>query len=350
MAYGRLDQEPEPESVRSLTFVAFLPSGNCIAIPDANHGLALPSGEVHEGEHYLLDTCNRVPLETAGFKAQRIGPFAADGDHVYAWLDGDLYAGSRPHAKVLLVVGSAEEIAEQLAAAGRPDQARAVRDGDRAFREQDDESFYAGTVRLLEPAYLRGTSPQAGSGFGGDAEQWRARRHHIVDGIDRDGTFLDAGCANGLLMESIREWAAERGYRIEPYGIELAPRLVELARHRLPYWADRIEVGNAIDYRPADGRRFTFVHVLLDSVPVARRANLVLHALTLVEPGGRLLVSHYRSAAGTDLTAGEHVRRLGYPVGGESSTEDRAASLAWINVLSGDDQLQPDVEPQPSQT
>jgi hypothetical protein len=51
----------------------------------------------------------------------------------------------------------------------------------------------------------------------------------IVDGIDSDGTFLDLGCANGPLMESVVEWAAERGHRIEPYGVDLAPGLAQLA-------------------------------------------------------------------------------------------------------------------------
>ena len=36
----------------------------------------------------------------------------------------------------------------------------------------------------------------------------RARRP-IVSAIDRDGTFLDVGCANGLLMESLATWAGE---------------------------------------------------------------------------------------------------------------------------------------------
>lgn len=41
-----------------------------------------------------------------------------------------------------------------------------VRDAAHSFRTQSDASYYADNVRLLEPAYLRGTTPQAGSGFG----------------------------------------------------------------------------------------------------------------------------------------------------------------------------------------
>jgi 2-polyprenyl-3-methyl-5-hydroxy-6-metoxy-1,4-benzoquinol methylase len=350
MAYHLLAGDPDPDTIRYLTFVAFLPNRDCVAVPDGHGGLTLPAGEVRTGEHWLLDTSLRVPLETAGFRAQRTHPFAADGGHLYAWIDGDRYTGRRPHAvasersseasdvvgfAVPLVTGPAAELAARLDAAGQPGAARAVRDGAHSFSDQPDEEYYADNVRLLEPAYLRGTTPQEGSGFGGDAARWRARREMIVDGIDRDGTFLDVGCANGLLMESVREWAAERGYQIEPYGVDLAPGLVALARSRLPHWADRIETGNAIDYQPADGRQFTFVHLLLDAVPVARRADLLRHALnTLVEPGGRLLVSHYQGDGGTDLTAAEHVRALGYPVTGESHGRDgvRTDSTAWLTT------------------
>lgn len=333
MAYRLTTGDPEPTDVRYLTFVPFLPSGDCAAVPDGQGGVVLPAGEVRDGEHYLLDTALRVPLETAGYRRQRIHPFAADGEHVYAWLDGDRYTGDRPHATVELVSGSAEAIAARLEAGGRRREAQAVRDATHSFRSQSDVDYYADNMRLLEPAYLRGTTPYEGSGFGGDAARWRAHREMIVDGIDRDGMLLDVGCANGLLMESVREWAAERGYDIEPYGVDLAPGLVRLARSRLPQWADRIETGNAIDYRPANGRRFTFVHTLLDTVPVGRRGDLVRHALdTLVEPGGRLLVSHYQG--GSDRTAPELLRRLGYAVSGQSHGRDdeRANTTAWIDL------------------
>ncbi|MEU5940084.1 class I SAM-dependent methyltransferase [Micromonospora sp. NPDC047548] len=293
----------------------------------------LPGGPVRPGEHWLLDAALRIPLERAGFKAQRVHPFAVDGDHLYVWLDGDRYAGRRPHARVALLTAPADVLAERLGAAGRPGQARAVRDGVRSLQGQDDASWYADAVRLLEPAYLRGDTPQAGSGFGGDAAEWRAVRGMIVDGVRGDGTFLDLGCTNGLLMESVVAWAAERGHRLEPYGVDLAPGLVALAQRRLPHWADRIEVGNAVDWRPADSRRFDHVHVLLDLVPTARRGDLVRHARELVAPGGRLLVSHYQAAGGTDLTVAEHLRQLGFRVDGSSAAavDGRSGSTAWLD-------------------
>ncbi len=314
MSYRRINADPDPTTVRYLTFVPFLPDGRCVALP----GPVLPAGEVRPGEDYLLDSCLRIPLETVAFRRQRVHPFAADGDHLYLWLDGDHYTGRRPHATIDPMVDTPEAIAAQL------ENGQPVLDAARAYRDQTDADYYAGNLRLLEPAYLKATTPQQGSGFSGDAARWRAHREMIIDGVNADGTFLDVGCANGLLMESVQQWAAERGFRIEPYGVDFAPGLVAVARQRLPRWADRIDVGNAIDYRP--GRRFSFVHTLLDPVPVRRRRDLINHALTtLVEPRGRLLVSHYLSDGGTDRTAAGHLSDLGFVPSGSSG------HTAWID-------------------
>lgn len=321
MTYRRIDGDPDPAAVRRVTFVPFLPGGACAAIPDP---VRLPSGPVLPGEHYLLDTCLRIPLEQAGYRFQRAHPVALDGDHLYLWLDGDRYRGRRPHRVVELVSGDPATLVRLLA--DRPDEARAVGDAAESFAAQGDASWFADTVRLLEPAYLRAETVEAGSGFGGTAADWRARRIGVVAGMCRSGTFLDLGCANGLLMESARTWAAERGLDIEPYGVDLSPGLVALARRRLPYWADRITVGNALDRCP--DRRFTYVHLLLDLVPPHRRHELVRHGLALVEPGGRLLVSHYRHEGSTDVPVTRQLADLGFAVTGVDASGD----TAWIDV------------------
>ena len=100
MVYRLIDADPPPDSVREMTFVLFLPDGSCAAVPDERTGLRLPHGAVLPGEDYLLDTSLRVPLETAGFRMQRVGPFALDNGLAYAWLERELAgrtwaAGSR---------------------------------------------------------------------------------------------------------------------------------------------------------------------------------------------------------------------------------------------------------------
>ncbi|MGI8578334.1 MAG: class I SAM-dependent methyltransferase [Nocardioidaceae bacterium] len=331
MPYLLISSDPDEYSVHRLTFVPFLPDGSCFAVRVDNDPLRLPSGVVEPDESWLLDASFRIPLTTAGFQVQRVHPFAIDCGQLFVWVDGDCDSHHGHHVDVDWVVGAPSMVAGQLREAGRAYLARVVDDASRSFLSQAEASYYADNRRLLEPAYLKGTTPQQGSGSSSSPEEWRRRREMIVAALSRDGTFLDLGCANGLLMESVHAWASERGVQIEPYGVDFAPGLVRLAQQRLPQWAERIEVGNAIDYAPRSGMRFTFVHLLLDAVPVARRRDLVDHALTsLVEPAGRVLVSHYGGTG--DATAAAQVRRLGLQVTGESNSVDSHASTAWVDM------------------
>lgn len=149
----------------------------------------------------------------------------------------------------------------------------------------------------LEAAYLAADNPRGQSGFSGDDARWEMARRVIARGIDRDGTFLDIGCASGYLMETLTRWAAEDDRTIEPYGLDISPALVNLARSRLPQWADRIVVGDAFVWRPADGMRFDFVRTELVYVPRDQQPDFVRHLLNhVVAPGGRLLVCSYGSS------------------------------------------------------
>jgi predicted pyridoxine 5'-phosphate oxidase superfamily flavin-nucleotide-binding protein len=150
---------------------------------------------------------------------------------------------------------------------------------------------------VYEAHYLAAETPYGVSGKGGDAADWEAGRRPIAEAIDRDGTFLDVGCANGLLMESVVAWSK---HRVEPYGLDFAPRLVEEARRRLPQWADRIFVGDARTWQPP--RRFDFVRTELVYVDEQERRTYVERLLkTFLERGGRLIVCGY---------SGDEVRRL----------------------------------------
>ncbi|MFI5243273.1 MAG: class I SAM-dependent methyltransferase, partial [Gemmatimonadales bacterium] len=76
-----------------------------------------------------------------------------------------------------------------------------------------------------------------------------------ADAVDRDGAFLDVGCASGYLLETLVAWCRERGIAIDPYGLDISPELADIARRRLPQWAERVFVGNALTWIPP--RRFS---------------------------------------------------------------------------------------------
>jgi hypothetical protein len=66
-------------------------------------------------------------------------------------------------------------------------------------------------------------------------------------------------------MESLTAWAAEGGYGIEPYDLDLIDSLVALARERLPHWEDRVLAGNVMDWHPPF--RFDFARTELEYAP-----------------------------------------------------------------------------------
>jgi SAM-dependent methyltransferase len=174
------------------------------------------------------------------------------------------------------------------------------------------------------------------SGTSADAARWERIRRPIVNAVDRDGSFLDVGCASGLLMESIVGWAAEDGHDIEPFGLDHSWALTALARHRLPQWADRIHTGNAIDWVPA--RPFDYVRTELAYVPPQREAQLVRHLLKVaVAPGGRLIVCSYGSSRKSAPRTEDIARKLrdwNNVVSGEADVSDKGVNVtrvAWVD-------------------
>jgi Methyltransferase domain len=183
---------------------------------------------------------------------------------------------------------------------------------------------------VFEENYLASDDPRAQSGFRGDEARWESARRPIVEAIDGPGALLDIGCANGYLLESIVRWSA---HPIEPYGLDFAPKLVALARKRLPQWSDRFFVGDALTWQPP--RAFEFARTELVYVPAQQRRELVERLLTFVR---RLIVCSYGSRR-SNLAAddvGEELRGLGFDVVGEIEREGLEGALLRVAWIGGD--------------
>jgi hypothetical protein len=193
--------------------------------------------------------------------------------------------------------------------------------------EIDEAGWHAAIAAIIVPAYLAADTPWGGSGKLGTTADWEHTRSLITDAIDRDGTFLDVGCANGYLMESIPRWTP---YQVEPYGLEITPELASLARERLPDWADRIWTGNALMWEPP--MRFTYIRTGLEYVPVGRRRDLVAHLLTWCD---RLVIGVFSEQRHKHVTE-ELVGSWGFSVAGRSERAHREPIMAyrciWIDA------------------
>ena len=196
---------------------------------------------------------------------------------------------------------------------------------DRALErgEIDAAGWHARTTDLTEASYLSADTPQGQSGHSGDADRWEQARRLVLDACQRPGSFLDVGCANGLLMESVARWSDGA---VEPYGVEISAGLADLARRRCPQWTGRIWTANAADWSP--GRTFTYVRSGLDYVPAAHRAAYVAKLLDLVEPGGRLIIGTFNEETDEPRTA-EALQDWGFAVAGSGTREHRHPRLSY---------------------
>ncbi len=162
---------------------------------------------------------------------------------------------------------------------------------------------------LVVPGYLSASDPWQQSGKSGTKADWDWSRSHVAAGIDRDGSFLDIGCANGYLMECLPRWT---DFAVEPYGLEISPELAALARRRLPHWAERIWAGNALTWiAPCS---FTYVRTGLEYVPAQRRGFLAGHLLQFCE---RLIVGVFNEHE-SERTTEDLLERCGYQISGRS--------------------------------
>ena len=193
------------------------------------------------------------------------------------------------------------------------------------------------SIRILESTYLRHRDPIKQSGFSGGPDRWRIERSPLLDAIDGDGEFLDLGCANGHLLESVVDWAYESGIELTPYGVDLNPRLIHEAMRRFRDQADHFWVANAWGWLPT--RRFRWVYAIWDLVPIEFLPQLALHLLKhAVADNGALIFGAYGSKS-EDLPSvaiADILRASGLPVsgvsqGGKLPSGGPVTRFAWIN-------------------
>ncbi len=184
----------------------------------------------------------------------------------------------------------------------------------------------------LEAAYL---AASGGSGYAGDRRRWERARKVVLAAVHRGGDFLDVGCANGLLMESLTEWSSDQRAPLRLHGLDVSQALAQRARESLPVMADRIHVGAVMTWTPP--QRFDFVRIELVYAPPSRRRALVRRCLDrLVATDGRLLVCSYRSAG--EAHAVDHVDTLaqwGHRVGGRAQALDEDGSCDGSCPIAG---------------
>lgn len=336
------------QRIRQVTVVCLVedPSatdGVLVVLHEHQGRWVVPAGERAGDEDVWDSSVLRIPMEAMGFRRQETHPYGlgADGSHVVFWVTGGRYAGTRMSAPdVEWWTGSVAVATTLLRDQGDDVLARLVEAAGESRRTLSYERRVADSHRTLVGAYLSAPTPQGASGFGGSDDEWREARGTLADALDparHSIRFLDHACANGHLPVSMVAWGAERGVAVDPYGVDIAPELVDRARADHPDLATHFWVGDALSWVHPEGERFDLVHVLLDVVPGDRVGELIQHQLDhVVAPGGRLLLSEYGDPP-TARSAESQVGRAGFGVDGRTRQptrggRDRGCPSVWIDA------------------
>lgn len=162
------------------------------------------------------------------------------------------------------------------------------------MNSDDLKTWFSNLKETLENVYLSSDEPWKQSGFSGPEERWVACRKPIADCVDKPGSFLDIGCANGFLLECLLEWTKKRDISIVPYGIDISQKLVGLAQERLPDYKSNICVGNGLTW--LSPQRFDYVRTELCYVPKGIEKQYVCRLVDeFLSDNGKLLIAEYRS-------------------------------------------------------
>jgi SAM-dependent methyltransferase len=195
--------------------------------------------------------------------------------------------------------------------------------------------WFSSFKQELEDAYLQHDESWKQSGFMGPEEYWIALRKPIADCIDKSGTFLDIGCANGYLLECIMKWTGKRGITVTPFGLDLSEKLIELAKKRLPEYNGNFYMGNGWDWvAPV---RFDYVRTELVYVPDYLQKKYIKRILdTYLLDEGKLLIALYRNRSTPDETPWdeEQVREWGFQITGRAPGYRDNRELTRVLVIS----------------
>ncbi|MEM8885647.1 MAG: class I SAM-dependent methyltransferase [Planctomycetota bacterium] len=173
--------------------------------------------------------------------------------------------------------------------------------------------------RIAEFYLAEPRDPYRMSGRSTGAGRWALKRRCLVDALDGPGDYLDVGCANGLLLESLQEWS---GLALVPHGIDFVPELIAAARDRHPGCAQNFAVANVWDWAPT--RLYDYLRTNVEYVPVADR---VANVQRLAPFTRRLIVCHYAATDEELVDVADVLRQAGLPVTGTTSAPEVA--VAW---------------------
>jgi SAM-dependent methyltransferase len=122
-------------------------------------------------------------------------------------------------------------------------------------------------------------------------KEWVKERKFIASAIDKDGSLLDFGSANGLLLKSLEQWSERK---IDPYGLDIDIRAIQEAKELFPQQESHFATPEELKSRKDFPRTFDFIYWNVWDNHVLKADDEILSKLkSEVKNGGRLILGFY---------------------------------------------------------
>ena len=171
--------------------------------------------------------------------------------------------------------------------------------------------------------------------FYGSRDAWRRAREVILEAVYKDGTFLDVGCANGVLVGDLCLWAQERKIKLTPFGIDLDEKLIAECRARFPEFKKNFIVADRFEFKPK--RKFTFICAFFNFRNRMTEIYLKRY-LTMLEPGGRLILTRYDDYKDEFMLLEKYLKKLesklNFSFAGTAEVQD-ITKVFWLENKAG---------------
>lgn len=196
---------------------------------------------------------------------------------------------------------------------------------------------YSGVFKTFTKNKKRLCSFVASAGTGHKSfNVYETTRFFISRSIDRDGTILDIGCANGFLLRCLQEWS---GRTLVPYGVDKDASLIRKAKLLFSHHAGNFVVAD-LSIEPDLSRiwpstRFGYIYWNVwdnYAFKTQKETELLEACLRRVRRGGRLILGFYESDTNKSVKI-RHLLGLGFKQSLRNSYHRRYGEvIVWKNV------------------
>lgn len=167
-------------------------------------------------------------------------------------------------------------------------------------------------------------------------ELWGHSRRFIASAIDKDGTILDIGCANGFLLRCLQEWS---GHLLTPYGVDINEDFINSAKWLFPEHKDHFikfdlrELPETSSFTLPRSYDFVYWTIWDDwTFKSSLEIRVIRSVEAMVRSGGKLMLGLYHEDRSRSFAVLRELEGLGFSFSKVVENFDGCEVLAWQAV------------------